>query len=91
MAWKIEFTFAADRQFYKLDKTVANRIKIFLDNRIATAIDPRKHGTSLKGEKYGDLWKFRVGDYRIICEIQNEALIVLVVKIGHRGDVYRKK
>ena len=67
----------------------AKRITDFLRTRVATLDDPRSLGEALKGSRLGDFWKYRVGDYRIICDIQDGKLIVLVVEIGHRSSVYR--
>jgi len=89
MAWRIEFAPAADKELGKLDRAVARRIIGFLRERIAPLEDPRSLGQALKGSRLGDLWKYRVGDHRIICDIDDGVLVVLVLKVGHRGDVYR--
>ena len=89
MAWRIEFAPAADKELGKLDCAVAQRIIGFLRERIAPLEDPRSLGQALKGSRLGDLWKYRVGDHRIICDIDDGVLVVLVLKVGHRGDVYR--
>ena len=89
MAWRIEFAPAADKDLGKLDRAVAQRIIGFLRERIAPLEDPRSLGQALKGSRLGDLWKYRVGDHRIICDIDDGVLVVLVLKVGHRGDVYR--
>lgn len=65
------------------------RIITFLETRIATLEDPRQTGKALQGSTLGKLWRYRVGDYRIICELQDQRLVVLVVEIGHRREVYR--
>lgn len=88
MAWQIEFTESAVRQLTGLDKATAKRIVRFLQDRIAPSDNPRSTGKALRGQ-YGDLWRYRVGDYRLICDIQDERLMVLVVKLGHRRQVYR--
>lgn len=89
MAWRIEFAPAADKELGKLDRAVARRIIGFLRERIAPLEDPRSLGQALKGSRLGDLWKYRVGDHRIICDIDDGVLVVLVLKVGHRGVVYR--
>jgi len=89
MAWRIEFAPAADKELGKLDRAVAQRIIRFLRERIAPLEDPRSLGQALKGSRLGDLWKYRVGDQRIICDIDDGVLVVLVLKVGHRSDVYR--
>lgn len=88
MAWRIDLTETATKQLLKLDKVEAKRVTTFLRQRLAALDDPRSTGKALTGP-LGDLWRYRVGDYRIICEIQDEVLRVLVVKIGNRREVYR--
>lgn len=88
MAWTIEYTDTAREQLRKLDKPLARRIVDYLDERIAGPDDPRRMGKALSGP-LGGLWRYRVGDCRVICDIQDGALRVLVVRIGHRGTVYR--
>lgn len=89
MIWKIEFDEAAKKDMAKLDKQVSKRIIKFLRERIATSDDPRNIGQALKGSKLGNFWRYRVGDYRIVCDIQDHSLKILVVKVGNRGNVYR--
>lgn len=89
MAWTIEVDDVALKQLKKLGRTESKRIYDFLRNRIATLDDPRKQGAALQGSKLGDFWRYRVGDYRIICDIQDHKLVVLVLQIGHRRDIYR--
>lgn len=89
MAWRIEFEDAALKELAKLDKPVARRIVAFLRERIAVLDDPRSVGEALKGSKLGDFWKYRVGDYRIVANIEDEALRILVLKVGNRREVYR--
>ena len=89
MAWTIEFSDRAADQFRRLDKVVAKRIRKFLLERIADADSPRALGLALQGEQFSGLWRYRVGDYRLICEIRDKALVVLVVQIDHRREVYR--
>lgn len=89
MAWRIELTATAARQIGKLDKSEAKRITTFLRQRLAPLDDPRSTGKALTGPQLGAYWRYRVGDYRIICEIQDDALCVLVIEVGNRRDVYR--
>lgn len=89
MAWRIELTATAARQIGKLDKSEAKRITNFLRQRLATLDDPRSTGKALTGPQLGTYWRYRVGDFRIICDIQNGALCVLVIEVGNRRDVYR--
>ncbi len=88
MAWKIEYTGKARGQLKKLDKQMAKRIVDYMDIRIATNEDPRSKGKQLSGP-LGDFWSYRVGDCRVICDIQDEKLTVLVVEVGNRREVYR--
>ncbi len=89
MAWQIEITATATRQLSKLGKPEARRIVEFLRIRIASLTDPRQTGKALKGPQFGNLWRYRVGDYRLLCEIQDDRVIVLVLEIGHRREIYR--
>lgn len=88
MAWTIEYTDTARKQLRKLDRPSAKRIVDFMDERIAPLDNPRSIGKSLKGP-LGDLWRYRVGDFRLICDIQDDILSVLVVRVGNRREVYR--
>ncbi|WP_338927587.1 type II toxin-antitoxin system RelE/ParE family toxin (plasmid) [Mycetohabitans endofungorum] len=88
MAWTIDYTETAKGQLRKLDKPVARRIVDFMDTRVASLEDPRSIGKVLTGP-LGSFWRYRVGDYRVICKIQDSALCVLVVQIGNRREVYR--
>ncbi len=89
MAWTIEFDEAAVRRLGKMAPQEARRIRDYLRDRIAPLADPRQAGKSLKGATLGALWRYRVGDYRIICDLQDNRLVVLVLEIGHRREVYR--
>ena len=89
MAWKVELDEAAEHEQEKLDPKVARRILSFLFDRVAKLDDPRSIGESLKGSKLGAFWKYRVGDYRIVASIEDDALRVLVVRVGNRREVYR--
>ena len=89
MAWTISYAATAKKQLRKLDKQTARRILDFLDERVAGAQNPRDTGKALTGPLLGTFWRYRVGDYRIICDIQDGKLCVLVIEIGHRRDVYR--
>jgi len=87
LAWTIEYAGLAKSQLRKMDKQVARRIVDYMDERIATSDDPRSVGKALSGP-LGAFWRYRVGDYRIICEIQDSRLTVLVVEVGNRQDIY---
>jgi mRNA interferase RelE/StbE len=87
--WTIEFDFAARKELDKLDKPVANRILKFLYRRIARLDNPQRVGEKLQGA-LSPYWKYRVGDYRLICSIEHSRLVLLVLRIGHRGEVYSR-
>ena len=87
MAWNVEFLATAKRQLQKIDKSWQKKILDYLEDEISPLDDPRTRGKSLVGDRRG-LWRYRVGDYRIICDIQDENLIIATIIIGHRGDVY---
>ncbi len=88
MNWTIEYTRTAESQLRKLDKQAARRILDYLDDKIATLDSPRSRGKALSG-RLGELWRYRVGDYRVICEIQDNIMRILVVEAGHRKQVYK--
>ena len=88
MAWTIDYTDTAKAQLRKLDKQMARRIVDFMDERISGLEDPRSTGKALTGP-LGSFWRYRVGDCRVICAIQDGALRVLVVQLGHRREIYR--
>ena len=90
MAWRIEIDDKARRDLAALDKALARRLTSFLRERVAKLDDPRSSGDALKGPGLGCFWKYRVGDYRIIASIEDDALCILVVRIGHRGEEYRR-
>lgn len=87
MIWKVDFELQAEKELDRLDHQHAKRILRFLHERIATGEDPKRFGKPLGSDKYG-LWRYRVGDYRIICRIEKEAVTVLVLRVGHRKNVY---
>ena len=89
MAWTIDYTATARKQLRKLDSQVARRIVDFMDERVATKNGPRSTGKVLAGPLLGAYWRYRVGDCRIVCDIQDGALRVLMVQVGNRATVYR--
>lgn len=88
MAWRVELSNTAEKELTRLDKKEARRILAFLYDRVAKAENPRSIGAPLKGplEKY---WKYRGGNYRLICDILDDKITVLVLRVGHRSHVYR--
>ncbi|MXW39186.1 MAG: type II toxin-antitoxin system RelE/ParE family toxin [Acidobacteria bacterium] len=89
MAWRVEIDRAAVRDLSKLERQTAQRILAFLHGRVATLEDPRSLGAALKGSRLGEFWRYRVGDYRIITSIEDDALRVLVVAVARRDKAYR--
>jgi mRNA interferase RelE/StbE len=88
LVWTIKYTDTARTLLRKIDKQAAHSIVKYMDERVAVLENPREKGKALTGP-FGGLWRYRVGDFRIICDIQDGSLCVLVVKIGNRRDVYR--
>lgn len=89
MAWTIEVSEKAVRALRKMDKQTARRIRDELEE-IAKLEDPRSRGKALVGNLAG-LWRYWVGDYRIICDIEGGRLVILVVDVAHRREVYRRR
>lgn len=89
MAWRIEFAREAERELAALDPPVARRILAFVHERLARLDDPRQVGVPLKGSSISTFWRYRVGDWRLIAQIEDEVLRILVLRLGHRRDVYR--
>lgn len=87
MAWRVEFDPRAEKELAGLDRQAQREIVRYLRERIATDNDPRRFGKALAGGLHG-LWRYRVGDHRVVCEIKDGVLIVLVVRVGHRREVY---
>lgn len=90
MAWKIEFQQPAERELEKLNTETVRRILAFLHNRVARLEDPRSIGEALRGSALGNFWKYRVGDYRLIADIDDRTIRILIVRIGNRRDIYRR-
>jgi len=90
LVWQIEFDSEAEIDLKKIDREMQRRIMRYLRERIATGKDPRRFGAPLRRELSG-LWKYRLGDYRIICRIEDKKVAVYVIRIGHRKDIYEAK
>ena len=88
MAWTVEFHPDAAKELKKLDRAVAARIIRTLETRIAALDDPRSLGAPLKGEHEG-YWRWRIGDYRVVARIEDERIVILVVRVAHRQEAYR--
>ena len=89
MAYSVELTAEVDRDLDKLDAQHSKRILKFLHERVAKVDDPRSIGEALHGSRLGEFWKYRVGDYRLICKIEDDRLVVLILRIGDRKEIYR--
>lgn len=87
MVWKIEFAPRVEKELKRIGKSEAKRILDYLVERVASLKDPRQLGKPLKGN-LTEYWRYRVGDYRVVCEIQDAKMVVLVVRVGHRKEVY---
>jgi mRNA interferase RelE/StbE len=88
LAWSVEFNETAKRQFKKLDRQWQGKILDYLEDEIAPLADPRGRGKALIGNKQG-LWRYRIGDYRAICNIEDDRFVILVLQVGHRRSIYR--
>lgn len=89
MAWTIEYDESALADLKKLDRQIQLEILDYMDKRIAKAEDPRAFGKPLRHSKFG-LWRYRVHDYRMICQIREATLVVLVLAVGHRSKIYEE-
>jgi mRNA interferase RelE/StbE len=89
MAWEVELSSLARKNLSQLDPQISRPILSFLLERVTQLDDVRSVGEALKGSKLGELWKYRVGDYRVIAKIEDDAVKILIIKIGNRKEVYR--
>jgi mRNA interferase RelE/StbE len=89
MAYGVELSIAADRELGRLDMQHRKRILKFLHERVAKLDDPRSIGQAPHGSRLGEFWKYRVGDYRLVCKIEDDRLLVLILRVGHRTNIYR--
>ncbi|OJX13141.1 MAG: addiction module toxin RelE [Caedibacter sp. 37-49] len=87
MKWNLRFQKDAKKEFLKLDPQIQRRILQYFKERILTIDNPRTLGKSLTGN-LNEFWRYRVGDYRIICKIEDDNIIITVVMVGHRREVY---
>ena len=88
MAWTVEISDVAERQLQKLDRQIQTRIIDWLNDRLEGCKNPRHFGESLKGN-YAGFWRYRIVNYRVLCDIQDQNVVVLILTIGHRKQVYR--
>ena len=89
MAWEVRLSDRARKDLKKLDRQVATRVLGFFHERIKGENDPRSIGTALEGSKLGEFWRYRIGDWRAVCRIEDEAVTVLVLTVQHRSEVYK--
>ena len=89
MVWIISYTESSSKQLKKLDKQTALRVLDYMDERVVVIADPRSLGKNLKGPKVGEYWRYKVGDIRVICNIVDGQMAVLVIEIGNCREVYR--
>ena len=89
MPWQVELSATAAAELEKLDPQQRKRILTFLQERLAPLENPRSIGQALHGSKFGEFWKYRVGDYRLISKIEDARVLILVLRIGHRLEIYR--
>ena len=87
MKYSVEYTDKAVKSIRKLDPGVRSFIKAWIDKNLVDCSDPRTHGKGLVANRSGQ-WRYRVGDYRILADIQDEKLVILIIDIGHRRDIY---
>lgn len=90
MVWRVEFDDAARKELGKLDPQVARRVIQFLRGRLENLKNPRSVGQALKGSALGNFWKYRLGDIRIIASIEDDRLVILVLRVGNRKEIYKR-
>lgn len=87
MSWTYSFTEAARKEFLKLDRQAQKQILRYFDSRLAGSGSPQRFGKALRGDLAG-VWRYRIGDYRVLCQIRDGELLILIVSVGHRKNVY---
>lgn len=87
MKYRIETTPRFDKEFRKLDRYTMRMIKAWIEKNLSDSENPRAHGKALTANRSGQ-WRYRIGDYRLICEILDNELVILAMSIGHRREVY---
>lgn len=88
MSWRLETTSRFDKEFKKLDRYTQKMIKGWLTKNLENIKEPRQHGKALTGNLTG-LWRYRIGDYRIICQFKDDRFVILAISVGHRREIYR--
>lgn len=87
--YSLELADRFKKEFRKLDKYTQKMLRAWINNNLVNCEDPRQHGKSLTGNR-SNQWRYRIGDYRIICEIQDDKLIIIAMSVGHRREIYKK-
>ncbi|MBR5345475.1 MAG: type II toxin-antitoxin system RelE/ParE family toxin [Clostridia bacterium] len=90
MSYKVETTARFDREFKKLDRYTQKMIKSWIEKNLVDCADPRAHGKGLTANRSGQ-WRYRIGDYRLICFIEDDKLVILAMSVGHRSDIYKTR
>lgn len=88
MNYSVETTTRFDKEFRKLDSYTKRMIKAWIEKNLIGFTDPRQHGKGLTANRSGQ-WRYRIGDYRLICQIEDDRLVILALNIGHRSEVYK--
>ncbi len=89
MSYNVETTARFDKEFKKLNRYTQRMIKAWIDKNLSGCPDPRRHGKGLTANRSGQ-WRYRIGDYRLICKIEDDRLVILALSVGHRRDIYGK-
>lgn len=87
--YRVETTARFDREFKKLDRYTMKMIQSWIQKNLVNCDDPRAHGKSLTGDRHGQ-WRYRIGDYRLICLIDDGRLVIVALEVGHRREVYER-
>ena len=88
MSYSVETTASFDKEFKKLDRYTQRMMKAWIEKNLVGCTDPRLHGKALTSNRSGQ-WRYRIGDYRLICQIEDARLVILALNIGHRSEIYR--
>lgn len=88
MSYSVETTLRFEKEFQRLDRYTQQIVKAWITKRLINCEDPRAFGKALKANRVGQ-WRYRIGNYRLICEIEDNKLIILALSIGHRNNIYK--
>jgi mRNA interferase RelE/StbE len=88
MSYSVEVTLRFEKEFKKLDGYTKRMMKAWIDRNLSSCTDPRVHGKMLTANRKGQ-WRYRIGDYRLICSIEDDRLVILALSIGHRSEIYK--